>query len=71
MMSQPLKKLKTSFTLQNGGMNNPLLLFYLQLGLNVTKNTVLMGTLPKIVSNALYRRQWTQEGMVTKIQTPV
>ena len=36
-MSQPRKMLISSFTLQNGTLNTPLLLFYLQLGLVCTK----------------------------------
>ena len=36
-MSQPRKMLISSFTLQNGALITPLLLFYLQLGLVVTK----------------------------------
>ena len=36
-MSQPRKMLPSSFTLQNGTLITPLLLFYLQLGLVVTK----------------------------------
>ena len=37
IMSQPRKMLISSFTLQNGTLITPLLLFYLQLGLVVTK----------------------------------
>ena len=37
LMSQPPKKLISSFILQNGTLNTPLLLLYLQLGLGVTK----------------------------------
>ena len=37
IMSQPQKMLISSFTLQNGTLNTPLLLFYLQLGLVITK----------------------------------
>ena len=37
LMSQPRKMLISSFTLQNGTLITPLLLFYLQLGLVVTK----------------------------------
>ena len=40
IMSQPRKMLISSFTLQNGSLITPLLLFYLQLGLVCTKNTV-------------------------------
>ena len=37
LLSQPRKVLISSFTLQNGTLNNPLLLFYLQVGLVCTK----------------------------------
>ena len=37
LLSQPRKKLISIFTLQNGTLITPLLLFYLQLGLVVTK----------------------------------
>ena len=37
ILSQPRKMLISSFTLQNGNLITPLLLFYLQLGLVVTK----------------------------------
>ena len=37
IMSQPTKMLISSFTLQNGTLNIPLLSVYLQLGLFVTK----------------------------------
>ena len=37
IMSQPRKMLKSTFTLQSGTLMTPLLLFYLQLGLVVTK----------------------------------
>ena len=37
LLSQPRKMLISSFTLQNGTLITPLLLFYLQLGLVVTK----------------------------------
>ena len=37
LLSQPRKMLKSSFTLQNGTLITPLLLFYLQLGLVCTK----------------------------------
>ena len=66
IMTQPRKTLISSLTLQNGTLITPLLLFYLQLGLAVTKNTVLLRTPQIIVSTALYRQQWTQEGKVTK-----
>ena len=37
LLSQPQKRLISSFSFQNGTLNTPLLLFYLQLGLVVTK----------------------------------
>ena len=37
IMSQPRKMLKSSFTLQNGTLTTPLLLFFLQMGIAVTK----------------------------------
>ena len=67
LLSQPRKMLLSSFTLPNGTLITPLLLFYQQLGLIVAKNTVLLSTLQRNVSTALYRQQWTQEGKVTKI----
>ena len=39
IFSQPQKMMISSFTLQNGTLITPLLLFHLQLGLVVTKNT--------------------------------
>ena len=44
IMSQPRKMLISSFTLQNGTLVVPLLLFYLQLGLVVTKIHLLLST---------------------------
>ena len=49
--SQPHKKLISSFTLQNGTLINPRLLFYLQLGLVVTKRYRFVEFLPKICFN--------------------
>ena len=40
LLSQPRKMLISSFTLQNGTLITPLLLFYLQLGLVLHKNTL-------------------------------
>ena len=74
IMSQPRKMLISSFTLQNGTLITPLLLFYLQLGRVVTKiqqRTVLLSTPHRIVSTALYMQQWMQEGKVTKIPIQV
>ena len=71
LMSQLWKMLISSFTLQNGTLITHLLLFYLQLGILVTKSNFLLSTLRRNVSTALYRQQWTQEGKVTKIETQV
>ena len=71
LLSQLRKMLISSFTLQNGTLFTPLLLFYLQLGLVCTKNTALLITLQRNASTVLCSQQWTQEGKVTKIQTHV
>ena len=71
ILSQPRKMLMSRFTLQNGTLNNPLFLFYLQLGLIVTKIHRFFSTLQRNVSTALYRQQWTQEGNVTKFSIQV
>ena len=71
IMSQPRKQLISCFTLQNGTLITPLLLFYLQLGIVVTKIHRFVEYSPKNVSTAFYRQQWTQEGKVTKIPTQV
>ena len=71
IMSQPRKMLISSFTLQNGTFNTPLLLFYLQLGLFAQKNTALLSTLQRNASTVLCSQQWTQEGKVTIIQIQV
>ena len=69
---QPQKMFKPSFTLQNGTLNKPLPLFYLQPGLVVTKTHCFVEYTPKKnVSTALYRHQWTKKGKVTKIRIPV
>ena len=49
-MSQPRNLLISSSTLQKGTLISPLLLFYLQLGLVCTKNTVLLSTLQRNAS---------------------
>ena len=49
LLSLPQKMLISSSTLQNGTLITPLLLFYLQMGLVVTKNTVLLSTLQKML----------------------
>ena len=71
IMSQPRKMLISSFTLQNGTLITPLLLFYLQLGLVVTKYTVLSSTLQRNASTVSCTQQWTQQGKVTKIPIQV
>ena len=71
IMSQPRKMLISSFTLQNGTLITPLLLFYLQLGLVVTKYTVLSSKLQRNASTVSSSQQWTQEGKVTKIPIQV
>ena len=70
-MSQPRKMLISSFTLQNRTLITPLLLFYLQLGLVVTKYTVLSSTLQRNASTVSCSQQWTQEGKVTEIPIQV
>ena len=51
-MSQPRKMLISSFTLQNGTLITPLILFYLQLGLVVTKILRFVEYTPKICFNS-------------------
>ena len=65
--SQHRKMLISSFTLQNGTLITPLLLFYLQLGLLLQKYTVLLSTLQRNASTNSCSQQWTQEGKLTKI----
>ena len=71
LLSQPRKRLISSFTLQNGTLFTPLLLFYLQLGLVVTKTPFCRVHSKEMFHTALYRQQWTQEGKVTKIPIQV
>ena len=52
IMSQPRKMLISSFTLQNGTLITPLLLFYLQLGLFCTKIHRFVGYTPKKCFNS-------------------
>ena len=52
IMSQPRKMLISSFTLQNGTLITPLLLFYLQLGLVVTKRHRFVEYTPKKCFNS-------------------
>ena len=53
IMSQPRKMLITSFTLQNGTLFTPLLLFYLQMGLFVTKIHRFVEYTPRKCFNSL------------------
>ena len=53
--SQPRKMLISSFTIQNGTLITPLLLFYLQLGLVVTKIHRSVEYTPKKCFNSLVR----------------
>ena len=71
ILIRPQKMLISSFTSQNGTLITPLLWFYLQLGLVVTKNTVFFSTHQSNASTVLCSQLWTQEGEVTKIQTQV
>ena len=52
LLSQPQKKLLSSFTLQNGTLVTPLLLFLLQLGLVVTKKHRFVDYIPKKCFNS-------------------
>ena len=70
-LCQPQRMLIFSFTLQNGTLSTPLLLFYLQLGLVCKKYAVLLSTLQRNASTVLCSQQWTQEGKVAKVQTQV
>ena len=71
LLSQPRKLLISGFTLQNELPITPLLLFYLQLGLVVTKKHRFVEYTPKKCFNSLCSQQWTQEGKVTKIPIQV
>ena len=59
LLSQPRKKLISSFTLQNGTLITPLLLFYLQLGLVCTKIHRFVEYTPKNASTVLCSQQGT------------
>ena len=67
IIHQPRKMMLWSITLQDGSLYNPLPLFFLQLGVLFTKNTVSLSTLQTKVSAAFYSQHWTQEYNVTKI----
>ena len=71
LLSQPRKMLISSVTLQNGTPITPLLLFYLQLGLVVTKIHRFVEYTPKNASTVLCAQQWTQKGNVTKVPIQV
>ena len=71
IMSQSRKMLISSCRWQNGTLIIPLLLFYLELGLVVTKKHRFVEYTPENASTGLCSQQWTQEGKVTKIQTQV
>ena len=71
LFSQPRKMLISSFTLQNGTLVTPLLLFYLQMGLVYTKVYRFVVYTQRNGSIDFYRQQWTQEGKVTKIPIQV
>ena len=68
---QPRKMMISSFTLQNGTLITPLLLFYLQLGLVATKLHLWFNKLQRNVSTVLYKHQWTRQEKVMRNQTPV
>ena len=71
LLSQPRKKLISSFTLQSGTLITPLLLFYLQLGLVVTKIHRFVEYIPKKCFNSFVQSAVAQEGKVTKIPIQV
>ena len=67
ILSQPRKMLISSFTLRNGTLITPLLLFYLQLGLVNTKIHRFVEYTRQNSSPNSCSQQWTQDGKVTKI----
>ena len=72
LLSQPRKMLISSFTLQNGTLSTPLLLFYLQLGLVVTKIHCFVEYTPKkcfnsFVQSALDARRKSDENLNSSI----
>ena len=71
IMSQHRKMLISSFTLRNGNLTTPLLLFYLHLGLVVTQSHRFVKYTPKNSSTVLWSEQWTQESKVTKFPIQV
>ena len=58
LLSRPRKKLISSFTLQNGTLITPLLLFYLKLGLVVTKTHRFDQDTPKKLSSGRKKARW-------------
>ena len=70
-MSQTRKTLISSFTLQNGTLIFPRLLFYLKPRFVVTKKHRFAEYAPKKVLTTLYSQQWTQKEKVTRMKTPV
>ena len=71
LFSQPQKMLILRFSLQNGTLVTPLLLFSLQMGLVVTKIHRFVEYTPNICFTSFVRSAVTREGKVTKIQTQV
>ena len=74
IMSQPRKMLISSFTLQNGTLITPLLLFYLQLGLVVTKIHCFVEYTPKkdfnsFVQAAVDARRKSDENSISSVVT--
>ena len=72
LLSQPQKKLISSFTLQNGTLITPLLLFYLQLGLVCTKKHRFDEYTPKkcfnsFVQSAVDARRQSDENPNTSV----
>ena len=70
-MSQPRKKLVSSFALQNETLFTTLLLFCLQIVFLSQKYTLLLSLLQKNDYRALYSQQWTQKDKLIKIETPL
>ena len=71
IMSQPRKMLISCFTLQNGTLITPLLLFYLQLGFVCTKIHCFVEYTPKKCFNSFVQSAVDAEGKMTNLQTQV
>ena len=69
LLSQARKILISCFTVENGTLITPLLLFFHNWFLFAQKHTVLLIILQRIASTALCSQQLMQEGRVEKIQT--